>query len=105
MDGRRPIGLALREANRARIAAMPAPQFFVPLIGHPTNINPERWKSYGPKVAPHTLERRNSILRQNVNLAKFLLNLLYTLGAARVVIAVVPARYSGPATFIWHDRN
>jgi hypothetical protein len=50
-------------------------------------------------------QTQGSILRQNVNLAKFPLNLLYMLGAARVVIAVVPARYSGPATFIWHDRN
>jgi hypothetical protein len=45
------------------------------------------------------------VARQNVNLAKFPLNLLYTLGAARIVIAVVPARYSGPAIFSWHDRN
>jgi hypothetical protein len=46
-----------------------------------------------------------SIIRQNVNLAKLPLNLLYTLGAARVGIAVPPARYGRPTIFIWHDRN
>jgi hypothetical protein len=46
-----------------------------------------------------------SILRQNVNLAKLFLNLLDALGAERVRMTVLPARYGPPAVFTRYDRN
>src|SRR4030088_2692458 len=48
---------------------------------------------------------RASILRQNVNLAKLLLNPLDALGAERVRTTVLPARYGPPAVFSRYDRN
>jgi hypothetical protein len=46
-----------------------------------------------------------SILRQNVNLAELFLNLLDTLGAERVRMTVIPARYGPPAILAGYDRN
>jgi hypothetical protein len=45
------------------------------------------------------------VLRQNVNLAKLPLDLLYTFGAERVRMTVPPARYRAPAILTWYDRN
>jgi hypothetical protein len=48
---------------------------------------------------------QGSILSQNVNLAELFLNLLYTLGAERVRMTVIPARYGPPAILAGYNRN
>jgi hypothetical protein len=77
--------LGLREDVRS-------PQLVASFISNPAKTAPIAWPL-------------RSILRQNVNLAKLPLDLLYTLGAERVCMIAPPARYRAPAILTWYDRN
>ena len=71
-------------------------------------LSPSRSKSESAEKVPARLSWKQPAEfnpSKNVKRAKLPLNLLYTLGAARVVIAFVPAFYSGPSDFSCHDRN
>jgi hypothetical protein len=40
LNGWRVVALALKQASHTRLAAVRAPQFFVPLFDHPNNMHP-----------------------------------------------------------------
>src|ERR1700737_135772 len=84
-----------RKSTRRGTGGLTAPRPDAPVadLTTPRLLDAQRWR---PEPR---LETQGSILRQHVNLAKLSLNLLYALGAARVVIGVVPARFSVPPPF------
>jgi hypothetical protein len=47
----RVVAVALRQASHASLAAVRAPEFFVPFIDHTPNMDSELWKFHGKALS------------------------------------------------------